>query len=74
MTDFYVNFISDLSPGGEFLILLTTYISLIVVPVGVWSAFEANSRQVINLQRDNVTLVPDGMWFDQVLNTLHDEC
>ena len=73
MTDFYVNFISDLSPGGGFLILLTTYITLIVVPVGVWSAFEANSRQVINLQRDNVTLVPDGTWFDQVLNTLYDE-
>ncbi|KAK7686724.1 hypothetical protein QCA50_010324 [Cerrena zonata] len=41
MTDFYINFISDLNPGGG------------------WSAFESNSKSVMHLQRDNLTIVPD---------------
>lgn len=63
MTDFYINFISDLSPGGtlwDSSVHKSGSSNTYLLPIGGWPVFEANSRSVMNLQRDNVTVVPDG--------------
>ncbi|KAK7686725.1 hypothetical protein QCA50_010325 [Cerrena zonata] len=41
MLDFYINFVNDLNPGGE------------------WPAFNTQTKQVLQLMRDNITAIPD---------------
>ncbi|TCD70105.1 hypothetical protein EIP91_004834 [Steccherinum ochraceum] len=45
LTDFYLNFVTDLNPGGG------------------WPQFEPRTKQVLQLKRDNITVIPDGMSF-----------
>ncbi|KAJ3485443.1 hypothetical protein NLI96_g4961 [Meripilus lineatus] len=41
LTDFYLNFVNDLSPGSE------------------WPEFDPENPRVLQLMRDNITLIPD---------------
>ncbi|EKM61505.1 uncharacterized protein PHACADRAFT_248163 [Phanerochaete carnosa HHB-10118-sp] len=41
MTDFYINFVNDLSPGAP------------------WPRYTLETKQVLQLQRDNITVIPD---------------
>ncbi|EKM61504.1 uncharacterized protein PHACADRAFT_190673 [Phanerochaete carnosa HHB-10118-sp] len=41
MTDFYINFVNDLSPGAP------------------WPKYTLETKQVLQLQRDNITVIPD---------------
>ncbi|CAL1694184.1 unnamed protein product [Somion occarium] len=41
MTDFYINFINDLNPGGG------------------WPVFDSKSKSVMQLLRNNITIIPD---------------
>ncbi|KAK7461949.1 hypothetical protein VKT23_008382 [Stygiomarasmius scandens] len=41
MLDFWINFVSDLNPGGE------------------WPEYNDQNRQVMQLLRDNITVIPD---------------
>ncbi len=61
MADFYVNFISDLHPGGD----LQSYrvypprltLSSLSAP---WPQYELATKSVLQLMRDNITAIPDG--------------
>ncbi len=61
MADFYVNFISDLHPGGD----LHPYrvcpprltLSSLSAP---WPQYELATKSVLQLMRDNITAIPDG--------------
>jgi len=47
LVDFYINFINDLNPGGN------------------WSKFTSSSRQVLRLQRGNISMIPDTFNLEQ---------
>ena len=60
-TDFYVNFITDLEPGCKH-IQLTIQSTPIDIPLlkAEWPQFDPINRHVLQLMRDNITVISDG--------------
>jgi len=62
MQDFWITFVTDLDPGGM-LILLVQQSPLLVKMThdkGGWPRYDLDSKQVMQLQRDNLTHIRDG--------------
>lgn len=65
MIDFYINFVNDLNPGGSvmFILLCSTTSKHFPTTTAQWPAYSlVGTRQVMQLMRDNVTMIPDGMF------------
>ena len=63
MLDFYLSFITDLNPGGEhwFLPEAEAFPNCgFPRPTDAWAPFTTESKQILWLQRDNTTMIPDG--------------
>lgn len=59
-TDFYINFINDLNPGST----SDSYASSRGHSLGFaaeWPRYESATKKVLQLMRDNITVIPDGM-------------
>ncbi|KAJ7841384.1 alpha/beta-hydrolase [Mycena olivaceomarginata] len=62
MIDFYINFVNDLNPGGSvmFILLCSTTSKHFPTTTAQWPAYSlVGTRQVMQLMRDNVTMIPD---------------
>lgn len=62
--DFYINFVNDLNPGREWHDL---WLGAADVPAKIklssaeWPAYTPSSPRVMQLLRDNITLIDDGL-------------
>ena len=59
--DFYINFVVDLNPGGERIVLCYIGIFAHSDDLGNWTQYTPNSKSVLHLQRDNITMIADGV-------------
>lgn len=60
MLGFYINFVHDLNPGGNFLQLSSFRISAERLPAP-WPQYTKAGKQVLQLMRGNITAIPDGV-------------
>ena len=61
MRDFYINFVNDLNPGRMSLFSPQRYRYLITLNIlAQWPAYKNGAKTVLQLVRDNITLVYDG--------------
>jgi hypothetical protein len=66
MRDFYINFVNDLNPGCKHRCSIGTDSCLANLSftrfLAEWPAFTPSSPRVMQLLRDNVTMISDGMY------------
>lgn len=60
LTDFYINFINDLNPGGAIAPSFDFLQELTETHEASWPRFTLETKQVLQLMRNNVTAIPDG--------------
>lgn len=66
LTDFYINFVNDLNPSGKSPQFSSStfppspWSPLILSFAATWPKFDPTTRQVLQLMRDNITVIPDG--------------
>ena len=64
MLDFYINFVNDLNPGGERNCSLPSkshfYFKFHFASPEPWPEFTSDRKQLLQLMRDNITVVDDG--------------
>lgn len=59
-TDFYVNFVSDLNPGGKKLGTFAALAKSNGVRKATWPQYDLATKPVLQLKRDNITVIRDG--------------
>ena len=60
-TDFYINFVTDLDPGCKHVQLKTSFTPTdIPFLKAEWPQFDPINRHVLQLMRNNITIIPDG--------------
>ena len=60
MADYYINFVADLHPGGELLHQLASTRARLIISVATWPQYDLSSRKLLQLKRDNITVITDG--------------
>ena len=61
MLGFYINFVNDLNPGGKHQCRFRIFFpSLNLFHSEPWPQFTSDRKQLLQLMRDNITVVDDG--------------
>jgi hypothetical protein len=69
MKDIWINFVNDLNPGGMALHMNQSRPKCSFSTLDNWPRYEQTAEKpVMQLQRGNTTLVPDGKWYLSVID------